>query len=214
MSTLWQTLAGVLVIAVFLLGCNKNEGTSAGQLGNPPAAMNIPLEQGGGTIGFQFTNANGEAISSSPPGEIVQLRDTRLGLILIEFVTSGPIDFSNVVAEIDYDTRNVRLVYFPQSTDKVGLTGNIVLHTLGDDTANIVSVCPSVTSLHINTELEGICDTAIFELTKESPSLNGYTWDNASTISGDEDCKVSVAVEDYTGGFIMCGCSECLPVVE
>lgn len=142
--------------------------------------------------GFNFTNTSGNTIDKMGGGSIIQLRDSENNII-IQFTIDGDVDFANVVADRD-DLRT--LAHFPSSSDKSGLTGNITLFVPCNDTINTIRVCPDATTLF---EIANGCPGEI-TLTDSETTSGNYTWDNATSRSGDNDCEVWATVDNFNTG--------------
>jgi hypothetical protein len=173
-------IAFVALVAAFTL-------TFCGGSGTTDALSNAPA-------GFTFTDTSGNTISTVARGTAVQLRDAS-GNVVLQFSTNGTVNFANLTAGRD-TTKS--LAHFPSSSDKSGLTGNLVLYTPCEATTTEVHVCPSSTSL---TDTATGC-TGEITLTQAAATSGNYTWDNATTRTGAEDCQVSAAVANFgTGAF-------------
>ena len=167
--------------AIALTFCGGGGGAANDILANAPA-------------GFTFTNTSGNAITSVSRGTAAQLRDSA-GNILLQFTTGGTVNFTNVVAGRDAAKT---FVHFSATTDKSGLSGTIIMFVPCGATANQVNVCPNASSLGdvtVGCAGEGT-------LTQTAKTSGNYTWDNATTHTGTDDCQVSASVDNFgTGAF-------------
>lgn len=146
--------------------------------------------------GFVFTNADGTTITSATRGATVQFRDTS-GNSLLQFATSGNVDFTNVVAARDSTST---LVHFPSAADKSGLTGNLTMFVPCAAAANQIRTCPQAATMN---QVALGC-TGETTLTAATATSGSYTWDNASTHTGTDDCQVSASVDNFgTGAFAL-----------
>ncbi len=144
-------------------------------------------------VGFQFTDSSGNEIVESDNGK-AQVRDQD-GRVFVEIVPSAAIDFSDSSFARNDTTTVAHIV------NRTGLEDKITLFVPCKENANSVVVCPGATSLEELEETRGIeCPNRII-LNQLGRTLRGYTFDNLSTRSGDEDCQVSAPVDVFgTGG--------------
>ena len=179
------TIISVAIVGVFaalaLTFCGGSGGGGGTALSNAPA-------------GFSFTDANGNAITSASTGDTVQLRDASSNVIL-QFTIGGAVDFSNVTAGRD---ASKTLTHFPSAGDKDGLSGTLTMYVPCGATTTQVTVCPQAATL---AEIAGGC-TGELTLTQAAATSGNYTWDNAATRTGSEDCQVSAAVADFGTGVL------------
>lgn len=170
------------VAALFILNLNCGSGS----------AGDYPLT--GAPTGFVFTNTSGNQIDKMSSGGTAQLRDTT-GRILLQFFVNGIVNFQNVVAGRD-STKT--LIHFPSAIDKNGISGYLLLFFACNATTDEVRVCPSATAM---SEVAGGC-TDELTLNAANPTSGAYTWANASTRTGSDDCQVQANTGDFgTGAF-------------
>ncbi len=176
----------IILVSLVLFGgvlslTSCGEDTTIDSLSNAPA-------------GFAFTNTTGNVISGVTRGTAVQLRADSDDIIL-QFTTNSNVDFTNVVA--GRDAANT-LAHFPAATDKAGLEGSIVMFVPCSAAVTDVHVCPLAASMG---QISVGC-AAELVLTAEAPTSGNYTWNNAATHAGTDDCQISASVDNFgTGGF-------------
>lgn len=165
-----------------LLGCGSSDNLGCEQ--------EVNIESPDGTS-FLVKAEMVEHGSCVPP-ELKQVYSANSGNVIFGFyLYTEDVDLSNVLANRNDEAS---FVYFPNESDKSGMESPLTLYvSCAEDTADIL-VCPGVASLEEVTE--GCPDSVTLTYLEE---VDNYEW--LSHISGDDECIISVQVEDLGNGF-------------
>lgn len=143
---------------------------------------------GGAPAGFVFTDTSGNEINEAKEGDTVELRATDGTTVLQFTVGTTAVSLSGVTIERDAEGTYVSL---PASV--TGLPSELTVMVPCQEGNTVVQVCPEETGMPT---VFPVCTSGDF-LTQSAPASGGYTWDNAASRTGNDDCTVSGSLESF-----------------
>jgi hypothetical protein len=173
----WLSLCFLLVsLGVGGMSCDSSNKIG---LGTPPD-------------GYSFTDEDGNPVNGVEPGTVVQIRDEE-GNVLVAFTVDSNADLSGLELGRTED------VSFAHFADTNSLTGDITLFVPCGPGVNTLYVTPGAQSAAEVSTDGGGAGTITLSIAAPGPT-DGYTFVNAATRVGDEDCQVSADVSEFSTG--------------